>query len=217
MAILSYEMEEMYNRKMDNLLKDYHADITDEEVQDIYNYLNEKATFTSLQYRFLCWAGKRLNKSVKIEQPLIPEIEIFELTKFRADYVNSEQRLTLFNALDEYLAEIKIRFNIQDDLKILIGGSFTERDNLVPNDIDLVVISPAHLNTDPRFNEILERVLNRIPQGIDIHFLPDDYSIENYKAYSNLTHLGNKAQDKQKLTELSNNSFTPRTVIQIQI
>lgn len=217
MAILSYEMEEMYNRKMDNLLKDYHADITDEEVQGIYNYLNEKATFTSLQYRFLCWAGKRLNKSVKIEQPLIPEIEIFELTKFRANYVNSEQRLTLFNALDEYIAELKSRFNIEDDLKILIGGSFTERDNLVPNDIDLVVISPAHLNTDPCFNEILERVQNRIPQGIDIHFLPDDYSIESYKAYSNLTHLGNKAQDKQKLTELSNNSFTPRTVIQIQI
>lgn len=215
--MLSSEMEEMFNRKMDNLFKDYHADFTEEEIQDIYNYLNEKATFTSLQYRFLCWAGKRLNKSVKIEQPLIPEIEIFELTKFRVDYVNSVQRLALFNALEEYIADLKNRFRIQDDLKILIGGSFTDRDNLVPNDIDLVVISPAYLNKDPRFHEILEQVLDRIPQGIDIHFLPDDYSIKNYKAYSNLTHLGNKAQDKQKLTELSNNSFTARTVIQIQI
>lgn len=217
MAILSSEMKEMYNRRMDNLFKDYHADFTEEEIQDIYNYLNEKATFTSLQYRFLCWAGKRLNKPVKVQQPLIPKIEIFELTTFRSDYVNSEQRLALFKTLEEYIAGLKSRFNIQDDLIILIGGSFTDRDNLVPNDIDLVVISPAHLNMDPRFHEILENVLERIPQGIDIHFLPDDYSMENYKAYSNLTHLGNKAQDKQKLTELSNNAFSARTVIQIQI
>src|SRR5690606_13723068 len=155
------------NRKMDNFLKDYDFEVDDELIYaELYEYLANKSTYSALQYRFLCWLGKKLNKPVKVTLPFTSEVKALSLDRFKKKYLYSGSRNALFTKLSDYIADLKIRHRIGQPLEVLVGGSFTDTANDSPNDIDVVILLPEKYKNNPSINEVLERVVgNKIPSG----------------------------------------------------
>ncbi|MDR6784082.1 hypothetical protein ABIE26_002529 [Pedobacter africanus] len=100
---------------------------------------------------------------------------------------------------------------------MLIGGSFTDPNHDNPGDIDAVILIPEPHQENPDLHEVYQKMLKKIPAGIDIHFLPEYYDLSHYKAYSNISHLASKPNDKQKETEVANNSFKLRELVKINL
>jgi hypothetical protein len=91
---------------------------------------------------------------------------------------------------------------------VLIGGSFVDLANAEPNDIDIVLLtqndSPSEVHENFLYNA------GMISKGIDLRVLPINYSLTKFKAYSNITHLGNQVSVKRLL--MTNNDFKKRLV-----
>jgi hypothetical protein len=94
---------------------------------------------------------------------------------------------------------------------VLVGGSFTEISNSHPNDIDVILIVPNGCPMELHGNLLYGAKM--IESGVDLKILLANYSLSQFKAYSNIIHLGNCVKIKDSI--VANNEFTPRMILRI--
>lgn len=118
---------------------------------------------------------------------LEPGLHTFELEEignhFLKDFPSSKTRKPLIDGLKAFVAHLA---NIGAPIELWIDGSFTTR-KTDPNDIDLVIFSPAEvLNNLPAEKQALFQALTDRPSikknfGCDVLFCPtEDQDIRSY-------------------------------------
>lgn len=214
---MNFEEIDTLNKQMNNFFTDYDYTPEEGEIEKLYDYLTKKETFTALQYRFLCWSGNKLGRPIKLNIPHISDPIDYELEAFKEKFLYTPKRENLYNNLAAYVEKLKNQYRMADKLEVLVGGSFTDPDHDNPSDIDAVILLAETHQKNFNLHEIIQKRLNNIPESVDIHFLPVGYDIQRYKAYSNISHLSSKPNDKQKGKEIENNSFELRELIKISM
>lgn len=122
------------------------------------------------------------------QKPLLdPGLHDFELNEignhFLKDFPNSKTRKPLIDGLNAYISHLS---NIGAPIELWIDGSFTtSKEN--PNDIDLVIFSPASvLNSLPKekqqlFQALIDRASAKTTFGCDVLFCPtEDQNLRSY-------------------------------------
>ena len=196
-------------KEIENHFSNYEVDIHDEFLQVAYKYLSEREKLNPLEYRFLCWLNYTKQYAIKIKTPCVPEIINISGPELENRYLKSTQRKDLYKLLNSFLEILHEKFSIRN-IQLIIGGSYLDTEKENPKDIDLVILLPKD---SPDIHENYLYKCNQVPNGIDVKFLPIDYSMHKFKAYSNLICLANKIMDKSEL--VNNNEFELRQIIQL--
>jgi len=125
---------------------------------------------------------------MKEEEPLLePGLHDFQLNEignhFLQDFPESKTRAGLISNLNSYI-DYLLEFGVP--IELWIDGSFTTR-KVDPNDIDLVLFSPASaLNTLPpekqqNFQVLTDRATIKNHFGLDVLFCPaEDHNLRSY-------------------------------------
>ncbi|WP_055446240.1 DUF6932 family protein [Lacinutrix mariniflava] len=183
-----------------------------------YEYLHTKNNLLGIEYRCLCWLDMIYNFPTNLNKPFLNEPVYMELGDFKNKYMITNKRTELLNILIDFISDKKKQSNL-DYMTVLIGGSFTDLDIKLPNDIDLVIIKPNNLeqyNTD--FNATYLYASNSIPKGLDIEFLPESLDKSSFKIFSRIIALGNNAEIKEKSKlHINSNSFKLRKIVELKI
>lgn len=206
----SPESEGLLKREINCYFSDYEKEENEQVLEIAFEYLSNKTEFESIEYRFLCWLSEFHSKNTSLNKPNIPNPKDIDRVDFENYFLKSQKRKSLYESLKKLIEIIKERIKM-DNLEIIIGGSFTETGIFEPNDIDVVILTPPD-----SIHENYLYAANMVPDGVDVKILPIDYEINKFKAYSNLTHLGNKATNKNK-ERIKNNNFNKREIYKITI
>lgn len=192
------------------------------QFKEAYNFLvrkkKENCKLEQIEFKFLFWLNYNNSKDFPItfNKPYIPEIIELPYHEFREQYVTNEKKLNIFYALKEFLLE---KFNHEVFLDLLIGGSFLEKNNSAPKDIDCIILLTEQIISSNTwlYDDITTRQEKYATDIVDAHYLPNNYSFTNPNAYVNIMMLGNKPAIKdtqQRLIE--NNIFEKRNVIKVR-
>ncbi len=171
----------------------------DKTQDEVYRYLIEQLSegneIWELGYKYLCWLNYH-NQSAfpsEINKPIVPVPLELSLETFKNRFCFSDKRNEIYLHFLSYVKARLEEFKVES-LKVIIGGSFVEENNPLPNDIDCIILLS---------NEIIENfvandyeiycVRNIIP--VDVEFSVEDFTHKNYWYYTCLTHLGNKPED----------------------
>ncbi len=206
---------EMLEREIENYSMNYECPDNEEFFKIVYDYLIEKKKFEGIEYRFLCWLNHKCDWLIKINTPYLVEPVFVDRDSFEIKYLSSIKKKSLFSELLVFIAEIKILAKV-DLLFVLIGGSFVDESNSNPNDLDCVILLNEEYLNNFQLNENYLRSCEKIPKGVDMHFLPDNYTTKVFKAYSHIMYLGNKVEKKDGAI-ISNNQFEKRDIIKIEL
>jgi len=123
-------------------------------------------------------------ESTPILEPGLHDFDIEEIgNHFLMDFPTSKTREVLIDGLRSFIAHLA---NVGSPIELWIDGSFTTR-KTDPNDIDLVVFSPAEiLNNLPEDKKALFQALTDRPSirknfGCDVLFCPsEDLDMRSY-------------------------------------
>lgn len=184
-----------------------------------YEYVSEKSNCEGVDHRFLCWLKIRHNYSIDINLPHFSVIKQMELDAFRKSYLFTNERQKLFETLCEFISTRK-ELTMVDSISVLIGGSFSDMEIAIPNDIDIAMLIPEGYNKDLCFNEFSLRANRMIPRGIDLSCIPENLNQDSFKVFSRLVILSNNAKFKDSALNfdfLNSNKFKPRDIVQISI
>jgi len=215
---MNQQKDHLLNSSLNAMLSEYDRSLDDEnlDANELFVEFGSREYLTSLQYNFYCWLGLQLCKDLSVSQPLLTSYRFNSQTNFRSKYLSSEKRKELFNLLEEYIRLIKIKEQIVTPIKVLIGGSFTDPDIQNPNDIDICTLVPTTFKNRKSFDWIPFPGQVKRPDCIDNKFLPEDFSLNRFQAYSRIVHLGNKiAKDKNGVI-IQPRQFTSRKIIQLE-
>lgn len=212
---------EKIKNKIEDIQINYKLEQNNDFIKDAYNYLTKKRIFEGLEYRFLCWLNYKFKYNIKIKTPYINKPKLLKVVDFERSYLISDKRKNLYLDLKHVLDYFRTKFN-SDKVKILVGGSYTDLEVTLPDDIDVCIIypksikRPGELKVDYTIFRSKKRILNE--NKLDIQFLPENYNLAYFNAYSIISMLGNNAfyKDKEKIA-IPNNSFTKREIIEIEI
>ena len=201
--------------EIDNYFDFYNHPIDEIFLKSAYDFLIEKQIFEGVDYRFLCWLNHFYDYPIKINKPYFVSPVEYSISGFEKDFLFNEKRKTLFKSLTGYIDFLKAceKFDI---LTVLIGGSFSDKNNEPPDDIDAVILLPIKNDFDQALEAISQSDSAYFPEKVDVKFLPVNYTLENFKAYSHITCLGNNARFKKK-ERYSNNEFEKRKIIKIEL
>ncbi|WP_143960190.1 DUF6932 family protein [Litoribacter populi] len=205
------EAEVLLKKEINNYFQNYEHEEDIQFLKIAFDYLREKKGFLPIEYRFLCWLSEFYSKNISINKPHIGQPQTIDFGDFVKVFLVQERRKELFSSLQVFAEQIKNKLKV-NELEVLIGGSFTEVENPHPNDLDVVILVGE--NSDSVIHENYLYASQQVPPGIDLKILPKNYSIKTYKAYSNITHLGNKAENKSK-DPLINNRFERRKIFKL--
>ena len=219
--IRNYKQNSINLETLENEIQNHFQNIITnpniELLKIFYEYLISKNDFQGIEYRCLCWLDMIYKFPNDLNKPFLNEPVSMELNEFENKYSTSKKRKELLNLLIEFSLD-KIKQSNLDYLTILIGGSFTDLNIEMPNDIDLGIIKPNNLdeyNTD--FNEYFLYASNSIPKGLDIEFLPESLDKSSFKVFSRIIALGNNAEIKEKSeVKIKLNSFKSREIIELK-
>jgi hypothetical protein len=205
-----------------NLELNYSEDRTlYNELRETYNFLikkkKEHGKLKQTEFKFLFWLDYNNSEKFPItfNKPSLPEIIELSYIEFRDQYVTNDYKLDIWGNLKEFLSA---KFN-DEVLDLLIGGSFLEKNNMVPRDIDCVILLPEKIISFAPWicNDEIARENEFATELIDAHYLPNNYSLTNYSTYVNIMMLGNMPEIKDKqLLEIENNTFKKREVVKIR-
>lgn len=194
----------------------YYYKIDKGFLREAYNYLKNKDKLLGVEYRFLCWLNVNYQYPVEIELPIITLPHTIDLVAFEAEYTYNDKRKKLYKLLSKFINELKNRHNLSV-LNVLIGGSYADTRIEIPKDIDICILVPESHRDTHELHLNYQLACNNVPVGVDLRFLPEDYSIEIFKAYSRIVCLGNKAKFKDKDGPFSFNEFTKRKILKISL
>ena len=183
-----------------------------------YDYLIKELTdekyITQQQYKFLCWLN--YNNSTQftstINKPNIPEVIESTVNEFAQMFCSNERRMELYNLMVALLHERKQDFGL-NFIDVLIGGSFVDRNNETPNDIDCAIL----LN-EKNIAIVAKNYENYCSHSkVDAQYLNEKCCLKDFWCYAVMTHLGNKAitKDENSMT-LKNNTFEIRNVFKLR-
>lgn len=177
-----------------------------------YNYLINKQNYNGIEYRFICWLNYNNNKfTININKPFLITPKNISFDEFKNTHSFSNYRNKLLSTFQWFVEIIKEEYKLIS-LEVIVGGSFTDKNIDNPNDIDIILLIPDDLvMNDSNINEHYLYTNHRIPRGIDVKFLPENYSLSVFKAYSNFICLCNNSlyRDKDRIA-YSNNEFSKR-------
>jgi hypothetical protein len=243
-----------YQNIIKDYRKDYNFKLESEnfELKEIGNILLSKKVYEDFEYRFLSWLiyleiipnSKKINLPYfkTIIEPIVNQVffDKYGLNPVRKDICNS-----FLNFSEEMKSQIKIQ---NTEIEFLIGGSFTDIQKENPSDIDFIIKLPQiiwdklylenshelnHINRD--YKQSIEDIVrsktdsqynsnNYVLTHIDFKALPENFSLNTFKAYNNVIMLMNDAlyKDKPKINayenfrhEYPNNFFTERKVLSV--
>lgn len=188
-----------------------HYDVPDDinGFEQIFDYLSNKKEKIGVEYSFLCWLNYRFNWKININSPKTPiTVEDCTLIDFKHNFLFNSDRRFLFSRFEQF----SMKNNLMEN-SILIGGSFIDIID-IPSDLDAIFLVSDHLLTYEAMNEY-----NSFPEKLDVYYLPQDYSLDKFRAYYHLTAFGNKATKKEKDNKrcIENNEFEKRKIIRIKI
>jgi hypothetical protein len=123
-------------------------------------------------------------ESIPLLEPGLHDFEIEEIgNHFLLDFPTSKTRKSLIEGLTAFIAHLA---DVGAPIELWIDGSFTTK-KTDPNDIDLVIFSPAEvINKLPADKQALFQVLTDRPSmkksfGCDVLFCPsEDLSLRSY-------------------------------------
>ena len=191
--------------------------------EEIYKHLSNNIKLRGVEYSFLCWLNYCFGWELKINVPKIPYIKELDIMAFKKEFVSNAHRLNFFNELENFVRIKKEKNNIAGN--VLIGGSFVDIENETPNDIDVIFLIPPEYIDKCEFNgsdEYATEVFNnKRSKNLDLIYLPIDYDLKKFRAYTYITAYGNKATIKEKdITRIEgvvNNVFNEIELIKISI
>lgn len=188
--------------------------------EDVYRYLIDQLStgnyIWELGYKYLCWLHYH-NKSTfgsDINKPIVPTPLELSLDDFKNKFCVGDKRNEIYLHFLGYVKARLEEFQV-DSLKILIGGSFVEEDNAIPNDIDCLIIVSEEILKNSVANDY-ERYCVRNVMPVDVEFAVEDLTFKDYWYYTCLTHLGNKPEDK-KSEYIKNHKFYARQVYSVAL
>ena len=210
--------EEEINEFLKERFKIYHEGNT---IQiKVYNHLIEKLSsgnsIWELGYKYLCWLNYH-NKSEfrsEINKPIVPTPITLSLDEFKNKFCTNKNRKDIYLHFLGYIKARVEEFQV-DNLNVLIGGSFAEEENNLPNDIDCTILISKKIMESVVANHY-DNYCVRAIMPVDVEFAVEDSAFKDYWYYSCLTHLGNKPEDK-KSEYLKNNKFQDRKVFLITL
>ena len=205
--------EEQFMVSFNALLSDYDQTLADEGLttEEVYNILGNRKDLSALEFNIYCWVCIELGVRPKINFPFTEPIEDSTLEAFKKEYLFSEKRRTLFNELERYILQIKNEENIIE-IEVLVGGSFTDITVENPNDIDICILVSAENKGKKSFDFFPHPEMVLRPLCVDNKFLPKDFSLGIFKAYSRIVHLGNKILKDDKGVEVIPKQFVVRQI-----
>lgn len=207
---------ELIKRNIQNHFQNYDHKTNNEFYEIAYEYLKSKNEYLGIEYRFLCWLDQVFNYDIELIKPTLVTPVVLNHSEFESKYVFRDTRRMLYDNLFNVIQVIKLNWDISN-FSILIGGSFSDIDVADPNDIDCVLLVHPSCNNYDTLHENFLYASKIIPKEkrIDLKVLPLNYSTNNFKAYSNIICLGNKARVKDKMGKTKNNSFIRRDIIRL--
>ncbi len=211
--------QDALNSEIINYFWIYNVDVNDEFLKIAFEYLTNRGHLKEVQYRFLCWLNHSYDYPIKINKPYIVKPTYYKKAKFETAYLFSEKRKSRFKLLSDYIDKLK-KSEKMESISILIGGSFSDETNETPKDIDIVILIPKSQGNNHLPNLETQYLLHPyLFEKVDMKFLPENYSLNKFKAYSHIISLGNKARQKDEYTgkELSNNELEKRKIIIIKL
>jgi hypothetical protein len=178
-----------------NLFWNYDFNYSSVQLDNVYNFILKREIINiPVEYTFACWLKEVKQYNFEIELPQLLQIVKLDFNEFKKTYLVSNYRSLLFELLQRYINELSSSMNVK--LSILIGGSFTDKFNSEPKDIDFIILVPndIYFKHPAIFNEriVYRNRLNKwFFNKLDFKFLPFDYSLNYFKSYSNIMSIGN--------------------------
>ncbi len=202
-------------------------------LDEIFNYLPKKEKLIGVEYRIFCWLISQYHYpcDLELDLPKIANPKAMEEEEFVSKYVNSDRRKELYSHLKDLAICITETHGIKK-FKVLIGGSYTDQETPMPNDLDAALLVPQNEIGEYYCNErfyLSERLLAQIGCDLnlrgklDFAFVSIDSTVKKFRTYNRLVLLSNLAlkKDKDKLSNQDNsfvlgeNKFTLRDVIEL--
>lgn len=209
-----------YNSFLDTIRQGYDEDYPETYLKEVGQYILNQAEVGGPEYRLICWLFYRgIMSNPGINVPYMPEklpdaVNIAELHK---DYSESEKRKLVLKKLQNLITKYKHTYQINETVKIIIGGSFADPTEPLPGDIDCIILVPQAIwDASPhRFAANFAHALNINETLIDYKLLPDNFDLKSFKAYSDLSLMANKTRFRK--VKMAHNFFEPRDLLVLMI
>lgn len=170
-----------------------YCEVTDRcEVERTFQDILAAQTFVGEECRFLYWCCHVFGMQISYPLPFLAPMpnERMPLSAFKASFANTPAKAVLLKNLIGYTDRMKVDIDVEA-LDVIVGGSFVESKKDNPDDIDVIITIPPVLyrGVEEREPEIKSSV--RGPLGIDVVFLPEQFSLFSFRAFSRLMCLCN--------------------------
>lgn len=216
--------------KILSIIRRQNGEVSEEEMADLRRFFFNNDEFLSIEERVLSWliSQHSLKIDSQINLPTIKPPVKLSIDAFYEKFIISEKRDELYSKLIELISLLKTELYVSS-VKIVIGGSFIDNLKRNPNDLDFIIIVDKNCIEKLPLGEntfLIPRVKEKIypnidVDGLDFIFLPEDYTLKSFKAYSKFVMLGNiaKIPDKNKefnhdnSLKIGDNSYITRETI----
>lgn len=197
-------------------LASYRVDHDHREIEKTFQDILDAGTFLGEECRFLYWCCHEFGMQIPFPLPCVAELPVrhMPITTFQTNFVRSESRLKLFQNLIEYLNLLKISMELEY-IYVVVGGSFVNPEKENPDDIDVIITIPADHYQKFEDNERAIKKSVRIPLGIDVVFLPSDFTLSSFRAFSRIMCLCNDLDvqpDDWQPFPIETITFSPRVL-----
>ena len=214
-----------FKNKMREIWLSYEESYPDQELKEMGKLILGNRDYEGLEYRFLCWLfSKGLLENPGITAPSIPsldKLEGFNERQFSQKFLFNQKRKHLFVSLKHWVAAFKNYIPSDEPLQFLIGGSFTDLDNVEPSDIDGIVLVPR-THWDSSFTKFMNSFIRNSSPTLniaifDFKVLPENFNLSRFKAYNDISLLANKPTVRDEDGRLYDNEFRERQIVRLTL
>jgi len=190
---------------------------------EIANVLLKNEDFSGPEYRFMCWLKHMdIYSHEGLELPNIlnkKDIAEMSIDDFEMEFANTEHRKILFHEFVATVIKLKAAKHIDQPMEVIIGGSYLDEGNDSPNDIDCIFLIPEKLwnQSSISFMEDFLKSSIDFPGKIDFKTLPDNFSLDYFKGYNDISLMANNTKNRDNGTRMVINDFHPRRVVNVRI
>jgi hypothetical protein len=197
--------------------------LSESERREIFVVLENFRDTTGLdryEYRYLAFLISKYNLKSTASLPCLPKITDITLDEFEQRFSSSHGRKIIFEVFKKGIRRCLELYKV-DLVEILVGGSFTNEENQLPNDIDpLIVLPKQQWNNDrkhPILNEIIKEFKRPDKKNIfDLHKILAEVSDEHYMLYELMTLMGNTPESKME-TGIRNMKFRCKDLFRLKL
>jgi hypothetical protein len=152
------------------------------------------------EYRYLTFLISKYRLTPTVSLPCLPKIIDFTVSEFEQRFSFNEKRKIIFDIFKNGIQRCHELYKLEE-VEVLVGGSFTNLENQLPNDIDPLILLPKKQWDLDRKHLLLDEIIIEFKQpngknDFDLHKMLMGISNEHYMSYELMTLMGNTPNSK---------------------